>query len=122
MSSILSNPTNELAFGIQFRNGVSSCGHVNSFAGISHSYKSRFVQYTCYGSIFKSNYFLKLFFFFFFFKTGINRLKRAFIFWGVVKKRGIVFWGGGEKNNTEKSREIFRSNVPTLFKPFTVPP
>ena len=45
MSSILSNPTNELAFGIQFRNGVSSRGRVNSFAGISHSYKSRFVQY-----------------------------------------------------------------------------
>ena len=59
MSSILSNPTNELAFGIQFRNGVSSCGRVNSFAGISHSYKSRFVQYTCYGSIFKSVYFFE---------------------------------------------------------------
>ena len=38
MSSILSNPTNEFAFGIQFRNGVSSRGRVNSVAGISHSH------------------------------------------------------------------------------------
>ena len=48
----------------------------------------------------------------FFFKTGINRLKRAFIFWGVVKNRGIVFWGGGGEKNNRKIRGNFPTQRP----------